>query len=88
MFLIIVFNRIKSKIQPNHLQAQKVRGGAEEGGRQVLTEQLLRYCPELLPEIIARSNCPIDPMTDPQPNIIFSISTFVLLHCLMPEWHC
>ena len=38
------------------MQAQKIRGGAEEGGRQVLTEQLLP--PEILPGLIARTQCP------------------------------
>ena len=96
LFLFVVFNRIKSKMEPKHMQAQKIRGGAEEGGRQVLTEQLLppeilpgliawTHCPDSMPGLIARSDCPIDPMTAPQPNIIFSIS---LLHCLMPERHC
>ena len=42
-------------MQAKHLQAQKVRGGAEEGGRQVLTEQLLL---ETLPRVIARTHCP------------------------------
>ena len=60
LFLFVVFNRIKSKMEPKHMQAQKIRGGAEEGGRQVLTEQLLplRYCLDSLPGLNARTHCP------------------------------
>ena len=73
LFLFVVFNRIKSKMEPKHMQAQKIRGGAEEGGRQVLTEQLLP--PEILPGLIARTQCP-----DSLPGVIAQLIQWLLLN--------
>ena len=42
----------KVRVTSNALQAQKVRGGAEKGGRQVLTEQLLIVRPHCLESLV------------------------------------